>query len=124
MESAFHVEVLDHPGYVHAVGTGPRTAENMLRFLKEAHAACVEREKSSLLVEVRFTGPSLDMASIFAVVDGRSVEARKLARMAYVDRTSPNPGRSTFAETVAVNRGVNVKLFADVESAQRWLAGA
>lgn len=46
-DATFHVEVTEHPAYV-------------------------ERGKSSLMLEMRFPGPSLDMASIFAVIEGRN----------------------------------------------------
>jgi hypothetical protein len=35
-----------------------------------------------------------------------------------------DPEGARFAETVALNRGVNVRLFAGVEEARRWLDAA
>jgi hypothetical protein len=34
-----------------------------------------------------------------------------------------DPVRAKFAETVAVNRAVNVRLFREVAAAAQWLAG-
>ncbi len=36
----YQLTLIDHPAYLHARGSGPRTADNALRFLKEAYDAC------------------------------------------------------------------------------------
>jgi hypothetical protein len=74
------------------------------------------------LVEIRFTGPSLDTGTIFGVISERSRDARDLRKIAYLDGAEADAEKRKFAETVAVNRGVPVRLFQDVEEAKRWLA--
>jgi hypothetical protein len=44
----------------------------------------------------------------------------KLEKIAYVDG-SRDLSQAYFAETVAMNRGVNVRLFPDVAAAASWL---
>ena len=68
------------------------------------------------------TGPSLPAAEIFRVISARSPEGAKLSRIAYVEANMDDPMRAKFAETVAVNRAVNVRLFQEVAAAARWLA--
>jgi hypothetical protein len=69
-----------------------------------------------------FTGESLPAGTIFSIVSERSGDGTKLERIAYVDRfVARDPEKTRFAETVAVNRMVNVRLFADVADAERWL---
>jgi hypothetical protein len=112
----------ENPGYVHATAIGERTAANALRFLEEAYQACVRLRKDALLIEVRFTGPSLSLGSIFAVIKERAPDGAALRRIAYVEPLLGDRGQASFAELVAVNRGVNAKLFSDVEAAREWLS--
>jgi hypothetical protein len=109
------------PNYLRATVVGPRTPENARRFLKEVHDACVERGYTAVLLEMSFTGPSLDTATIFRVISQSSPDATKLRRIAYVEASVADPSKPVFAESVAVNRGVNVRLFPDATAAARWL---
>jgi hypothetical protein len=120
----YRLTIAEFPTYLHATVTGTHTPANALRFLQEAHAACVERGKTDVLLEMNLTGPSLDTTSIFRVISERSGDALKLRKIAYVDASSRDPEKMRFAETVAVNRGVNVRLFQDVAKAKEWMSGA
>ena len=70
---------------------------------------------------MNLSGPSLDPASIFRVTSQRNSHATRLERIAYVDAVG-SPERPKFAETVAVNRGVNVRLFQGLDAAKAWLS--
>jgi hypothetical protein len=105
---------------VHAKVAGERTPENVLKFFREAHAACDAHGRHSVLLEMGFSGPSMSAESIYRVVSQRSGEAMKLRKIAYVE-TGDYVANARFAETVAFNRGVNVRLFPDIASAARWL---
>ena len=118
----YELTILEHPSYLHATVTGERTPENAARYLQEVHQACVRSGKWAVLLEMNFSGPSLDMASIFRVISRQSRDGSALRRIAYVDAAAANPGAPRFAETVAANRGVNVRMFADVGQAARWLS--
>ncbi|SRR6266567_5115468 len=113
----------DKPGYVHARVTGSNSFENVLGYTQEIHQACVHSGQRAVLIEENLAGPSISMSAIFQIVAERSPQALGvLKRIAYVD---VNPGhdltRMEFAEDVAVNRGVNMRLFATVGEAERWL---
>lgn len=77
------------------------------------------------LLEMAFTGRSLSVGDVYSVISERSPDGSKLDRIAYVDA---NPEHShdiaEFAEVVARNRGVNVRLFTSLPEAKRWLRGA
>ena len=118
---SYHLNVEEHPGYLHVTVTGTRNKRNAARFLRDVHAACIQRGVRSALIEIRFTGPSLDTGAIYEVVAERSADARELRKIAYVVPTEPDPAKPRFAETVAVNRGVPVRLFASVGDAREWL---
>jgi len=117
---SYHLEIEDHPKYLHAAASGKNSAENVLRFLREAYEACQKRQVASILLEMKFEGPALDTGSIYSVIAQRSDTGKQMRKIAYValpDRES----KSKFAENVAINRGVNVRLFVDVASAKKWL---
>ena len=120
----YQLTLEEHPAYLHAKVSGTHSPENLLRFLREAYAACMERGQSALLLEVAFSGPSLDVTSIFGVILEGSADAVKLGKIGYVDASPRDPERMRFAETVALNRGVNVRLFRDIDSARKWMSDA
>jgi len=119
---SYHLSIEEHPAYVHARATGDMTPENALRFLVEANGACTARGKRRLLLEFAFTGPSLNGGSIYDIVSARSSHAAVFERIAYVDVSGErNSEHKRFAETIARNRGVNVRLFPSLEEARQWL---
>jgi len=122
MGAEYRMEVALHETYLHATVYGAHTPENALRFLRDVHEACVANRKDSVLLDMRFDGPTMGTSSIFSVVQERSSMGRELRRIAYVD-AARDPEKTKFAETVARNRGVNVRLFGSVEEAKQWLAG-
>jgi hypothetical protein len=111
-------------GYVHLSIRGENTPANVRRILGDIVAACAQHGSSRVLVEEHLSGPSLDTVEVFEIVSEGSTTARSLAQqIAYVD-TNPEHDSSLlkFIETVAVNRGVRVRLFTTVREAEAWLA--
>jgi hypothetical protein len=120
---SYNLIVEDGPGYVHVKASGERTAENARRCLVEAYAACVRKNLACLLVEMRWSGPALDNVQLYRVISERSADGAKLRKIAYVEAApSDDPHAPRFAETLATNRGVNVRLFRDVATAKHWLS--
>jgi hypothetical protein len=111
----------ERPEYLHARVTGERTAQNLLRFLEESFAACLVSARSRLLLEMHFTGPSLTSSAIVNVITLIVPEALKLSRIAFVEAACGDPALA-FAETVALNRGVNARHFNSVGEAKNWLS--
>lgn len=120
---AYSFSVTRKPNYLHVIVTGENTPEHVRRYLSEVAAACTRYQCWRVLIEENLSGPSLPVAEVFflAAEGSRSV-APGVNRIAYVD-VNPEHDRGTldFAETVAVNRGVNVKRFAKVEDAEIWI---
>ena len=120
----YHITIEQHPTYLHAIATGDTTRANLHRFLLEAYQAALARQRQSLLLELRFSGRSLDLGSIYSVISERSLDGATLARIAYVDASPEHAVEvAEFAELAAQNRGVNVRLFCTVDDAKRWLEG-
>jgi hypothetical protein len=116
----YHVDLTRRPKYLHAAVTGERTVPNTMRFLQEAYEACVSARVKRLLLEMNFSGPALDTLAVYQIISDRSKEGALLSRIAYVE-VSPEEEKAAFAETLAINRAVNVRLFRDVATAAAWL---
>lgn len=119
---SYRLTIEERPGYVYAKVVGERTPANALRFLQEAYAACVKSGRDALLLEMALSGPSLNTTHIFNVISERVPAGRGLRKIAYVQTELDDPAMPYFAETVAVNRGVNVRLFQSVDAAEQWLS--
>lgn len=112
----------ERPAFLHAKVAGERTPENAMRCLDEVYQACVRTGIANVLLEMAFTGPSLGAPGIIKVIEHASANGARLGRIAYVEASLDGRQRAKFAETVAVNRAVNVRLFDDAEQAAAWLA--
>jgi hypothetical protein len=118
----YQLTLEERPTYLHAKVVGERTPANALRFLEEAYAACIQGGHDSLLLEMAFSGPSLNTTSVYNIISRRVPDGKNLRKIAYVQTEFGDPAMPYFAETVAVNRGVNVRLFQSVDAAEKWLS--
>jgi hypothetical protein len=109
------------PTYLHAVVTGPNTRENVEGYLEDVQSECEARNCFRVLIEERLDGPRLETIDVFEIVQRGSDRAPGgLAAIAYVD-VNARGDLMRFAETVAVNRGLPVAVFATVADAEKWL---
>jgi len=110
-------------GYLHAVIVGDNTPETVQRYLRQIYESCASSRCPNILVEENLNGLGLDLGDIFGVVaEGSRSVWPVVQRMAYVDVNRHHDLKNMrFAETVAVNRSVNVRVFADVPAAENWL---
>ena len=109
--------------YLHAVVTGRNTRENVERYMEQVFRECQARGCSKLLVEERLDGPRLGALEVFEVVSGGASRFVGVATaIAYVDVNAVGD-MMNFAEDVAVNRAMPVRVFPNVEDAERWLTG-
>jgi hypothetical protein len=120
------IRLLEKPGYIHLVVTGENTRENVAGWVAALRDECARRRWTAALVEEDLKGPSIGFADAYEIVCGNVDWARSgLSAIAYVD---VNPEHDLdllkFAETVAVNRAVRLRLFRSVAEAERWLGEA
>lgn len=107
--------------YLHAVVTGRNSKENVMRYLADIRRECSARACCRVLIEERLDGPRLAIMDVFQIAaEGSSRAQGKLEAIAYVD-VNAKGDLMQFAETVAVNRSLPVKVFASVDAAERWL---
>lgn len=109
------------PAYLHATVTGYNSKENVMRYLEEVRIECVARNCVRVLIEERLEGPRLGTMDVFNIAAEGSRQALGVFQaIAYVD-VNADSGELKFAETVAVNRGIPVRLFWSVADAETWL---
>ncbi|MEO8188314.1 MAG: hypothetical protein ABI580_13225 [Burkholderiaceae bacterium] len=117
----YSVTIDQKPAYLHAVVTGRNTRENVTRYMDDIVRECENRKCLRVLIEERLEGPRLETLDVFQMVEEGSKRLRmKLQAIAYVDANAHGDSMK-FAETVAVNRGFPVAVFATVAEAERWL---
>jgi hypothetical protein len=109
-----------YPGYLQATVTGTNDQESVMKYLRDVRAECKRLGCFRVLIEERLEGPRLAVDDVFTIASEGAMDAMGIFEaMAYVD---PHMGQmAEFAETVAVNRGMPVKIFDSVEAARTWL---
>jgi hypothetical protein len=118
---SYQLTIEERPTYIYARADGELTPANALRFLEEAYAACLRSGRRDLLLDMQLHGPDLNTTNVYEVISQRVTDGSKLRKIAYVPFQRGDRSMAHFAETVAVNRGVNVRLFESVAAAERWL---
>jgi hypothetical protein len=109
--------------YLHVLVTGANTPEVVRAYLREILEICKSRRCTAVLIEENLTGPGLKLVEIYSIVsEGTEYPLAHLLKVAFVNANSEHALRSTkFAETVARNRGINVRAFPTVQEAAAWL---
>jgi len=120
---SYRLEIAQRAGYLHFIVTGTNSRESVEAYLREVGTTCEARRCRRVLIEERLEGPRLGTMDVFAIASGGNAQAAaRFDAIAFVDVNAGN-GLMKFAEDVAVNRSVPVKVFATVEEAARWLEG-
>lgn len=117
----YELVVTRKPTYLHAVVTGRNSVESVEGYLADIRRECTLRGCHRVLIEERLEGPRLDVKDVFRIAAGGSTRAVGMFEaIAYVDANA-HGDLMKFAETVAVNRSLPVKVFASVADAETWL---
>lgn len=118
----YQLKVEQKPAYVHFTITGQNSRETVEQYMEEVLRECTLRQCFRVLIEEHLEGPRLGTMQVFAMVSkGAERFLGVLKAMAYVDMNA-DPDMMHFAETVAVNRAIPVKVFPTVEAAERWIS--
>ena len=108
--------------YLHIKVTGDNNPQDILEYLAEVRTACREKKYPYVLLEENLTGPGLDTVVLYDVISRASLPSPDVRCMAYVDINPEHDiTRLKFGETVASNRGMTVKVFANLAEAEIWL---
>ena len=118
---SYQVTFETRTNFVSATVTGTNSRSVVLRYMTDILTECTRQECFRVLIEERLDGPRLGAMEVFAVASEGSMKALgQYEAIAYVDEKMGD--MADFAETVAVNRGMPVAFFNDVESAREWLS--
>ena len=118
----YEITTILHDNYLHVKVRGQNNNATVSAYLLDVARLCRKNNYSAVLIEENLSGPSLLMADIFNIIRTRSSDAWFLSHIAYVDtNTEHDFGQMKFAEMVALNEGVQVKMFQDLNAAQQWL---
>ncbi len=118
---SYQLAITQKPRYLHAVVTGRNTRENVAAYLREVLHECLLRRCFRVLIEERLEGPRLRTSDVFQIAARGSDEAAgALDAIAYVD-VNAEGDLMHFAETVSLNRGMPIRLFATIEEAEQWI---
>ena len=83
---------------------------------------CSARRCSRVLIEENLGGPRLGTMEVYALVTAGAKQLHGvLEALAFVDLNAEG-GVMRFAEDLAVNRGIPVRVFRTVAGAEKWLA--
>lgn len=119
----YQVEFIEKPDHLVAVLSGVRTPVTLVEAAAAVAGHCVVTGSTQVLIDVRMMRGELNTLETYDVA-GRSIPqqpgVRELGRAAILDHTR-NLGRVRFFETVAINRGLTLKVFDDEELAVAWL---
>ncbi|MDD5296202.1 MAG: hypothetical protein PHU46_04755 [Rhodocyclaceae bacterium] len=119
---SYQLTVIQKPGYLHAIVTGSNSKENVIGYLQDLMRECELRSSDRVLIEERLAGPRVGTLDAFSIASENSAQAHgRFEAIAYVDRNAEGD-LMKFAETVAVNRGLPLRLFSSVAEAEKWLA--
>lgn len=118
---SFEMTLAEKPGYLHAIVTGKNTLENVAAYMTQLRETCVARGIDRVLIEERLTGRRLETWDVYqAASQGSARASGRFNAIAYVD-VHASGELMKFAETVAVNRGMPIRVFASVEEAEAWI---
>jgi CHAD domain-containing protein len=108
--------------YLYVRSHGLRTRATVTAMTMEIFDAALAKALSKVLIDVRELEGRLGILdSYFVVTDVfQKLRGKGIDKAAIVDE-SVSPLRWWFLETVAVNRGFNLRIFADQQKALEWL---
>ena len=117
----FTLRFEERPGYVYAFVEGQKDSYEISRQYWKAVADECRRVKSKkVLIEENITD-ELSTTDTYQLTSEMMELGFSGIRVAFVDRHFTHQDSNKFGELVATNRGLIVKVFANVEQATEWL---
>ena len=117
----FNLTISKKANYLHATVTGQKSFENVKGYLQQIFRECKAADCPRLLIEERLEGPRLNTSEVFEIASEESDRVfRFFTAIAYVD-VNAEGDLMEFAETVAFNRAIPVKIFSTLAEAEKWL---
>ena len=107
------------PGFLHVQGSGTISPSSMQHFLSRVPDAARDADTQKVLVDARVTQGSLSIMERFEYATRLAEHFRGLKVAFVLHESLQDPG--LFGESVAINRGGNIRVFTNLEEACEWL---
>jgi hypothetical protein len=107
-------------GYLAVRFTGAGTAEEAWRQFESIAEHCKRANKNKLLLDFTEAQAEFSLADRYFLGEGAKIFKHHASKVATVGRPEQLDHRR-FGETVAQNRGVNLRVFTTIEDAHEWL---
>ena len=118
----YSLNIKERKSYLYASVSGKDSMDVSIAYWKEIIDACKRLDYHKVLIEEDLKG-SPEKVDYFEFGTFMSNIVRGLhMKIAFVDRHTNHTPDNLFCETVAVNRGVNVKVCKNIEEAEDWLS--
>ncbi|OGO09955.1 MAG: hypothetical protein A3K46_05145 [Chloroflexi bacterium RBG_13_60_9] len=114
----------EKPNYLYVYTSGIRTRDTVKEITMKVFTAALEKHLSKVLIDIRDLNGLFGFLDIYFFVTEvlKDLHGKGVDQVAVIDiRRSPRP--SWFLEPVAQHRGFNFRVFAEDESARKWLSG-
>jgi hypothetical protein len=123
-EKLYKLTFHDRIGYLYAFVEGETdNVEVTTQYWREIVAKCNENDTRKLLVEEDLPGGPTE-TEVYHLASALPKLGFYRIKVAFVDRHLDQQELNQFAELVAVNRGVNGKIFNNANEAEKWLLAA
>ena len=121
VEPQFKLDIQHKKDYLHITVTGTNSPETVMAFLDSVLEECRSRNCQNILLEERLEGPRLSFSEIAQIASEASERAvGSIGSMAYVDVNAEDDSMQ-FAELVARNRAMPIRVFGSVPEAEAWI---
>ena len=119
----YRISIEQRPKYLYVTVTGNNSTETIARYIADIRDACLRLGVFKVLAVVHLDGPGISMLDLYKVIAAGSDEtAGTDIRAAYVELNEVrSDANMQMAENVAHTRGIPVKTFRDIASAEAWL---
>lgn len=118
--AADELKILDKGDYILADFSGEFSVDAGKQCVDRMVEACSEYNRSAVLLDCSKMMGHLTIMGRFQVVEYGQIARGTISRLALVGRTEDTLP-DNFVENVAANRGVNLRVFTDIDEAVEWL---
>lgn len=121
---SYSVNIREESDYLYIEVAGARTPEMIMAVARDCVAASKKHKRSKILVDIQGAAGRLSTIETYGIVNRPlPALARGLGLKVAILDLEENAGRVQFFETVAVNAGMDLRMFSNPNSALRWLCG-
>lgn len=123
---SYSLQTIFDEGFVRFVVTGENSPATLASFLEGCIAICRRSGVRIALIEDRLSGRDVGLEVLFSVIGEACDDARDVADLVCYVKTAPehDPGIVRFAENIATNHRLNVRVCRNVDEALLLIAHA